>query len=167
MKRRGSVGLVMLLLVGGLLAIPVWLTYRAVQQEKANAALIAEVKKNDTAGVIAALKEGAAPNDRALPPDTHPFWQHLWDALRGRHRRTEEAPTALLVALMPRSDLVHGGSFLPPENPALIQALLNKGTEVNVLYQNKVSGWRDSPLILATTYNKRATIKLLLEYGPM
>src|SRR5579884_43621 len=113
MKRKRFLVLIILMLLACLVVIPVSLLYRQVQQEKANTALIAAAKNNDTTRVIAALKEGADANARDLPPDTRSFWQRLWDGLRGRRRRTEEAPTALLVALLPQQYNVE--HF--PENP--------------------------------------------------
>ncbi len=47
---------------------------------------------------------------------------------------------------------------------ALIKALLDRGAEVNVLYQYKELG-RVSPLVLAALYDKLATVRLLLEHG--
>src|SRR5689334_516208 len=108
MKRFRFLALLVLLILACLIVVPVCLAHRQKEQEKANAALNAATKNNDTAGVIAALNRGADANARDLPPDTRSFWKRIWEGLQGKHRESEQAPTTLLVALMSREGYQEG-----------------------------------------------------------
>ena len=66
MRLRRTAFFTLILLVG-LLAVPVVLTYREVRQEWLNHAMIAAVDRNDTGSVQDLLRAGAAPTLRCYP----------------------------------------------------------------------------------------------------
>jgi ankyrin repeat protein len=103
MKRihHKRVGLLFLLLMALLIAVPVGLTWRAVRQERLNQSLIAAVKRNDDRAVVSLLDQGADANCRDEPLRKFSLWETL----------------------------VQLG--LPPENHRLVGALLDHGAQVN------------------------------------
>jgi hypothetical protein len=73
MRRRRAALLTLLVLVG-LVAVPVVLTWREVKQEQLNHALIAAVDHNDAAEVRRWLRQGADPNAKDDFGETPLFW---------------------------------------------------------------------------------------------
>ncbi|HZO91879.1 MAG TPA: ankyrin repeat domain-containing protein [Chthonomonadaceae bacterium] len=110
--------------------VPSGLVYRQVQHEKANTALIAAVKNNDTAGVMAALNRGADINAKDMNGRTALEQAVVAENVEGvrilleRHANliipTSEGTSILSEAIRLRGDA--------PEEPALRQivALLKK-----------------------------------------
>jgi ankyrin repeat protein len=154
--RKKLIGLAILLVFLVSLGMAVKKVYRQLRQPDLNSALIAAVKKNNTAAVVALLLEGADPNSRDVPPDTRSMWLRLRDRFIWRPIRTISAPTALLVVL--GTDEQH---YYRQENVPLVKALLNAGAEVNV----KDGTYGRPPLIWAAEARKRNTSRVLLERG--
>jgi hypothetical protein len=80
--RRKRTALLTLLLLIGLIAVPVVLTWREVRQEQLNHALIAAVDRNEAAGVRRLLRQGADPNAQVHTDDKRSLWKQVWDRLR-------------------------------------------------------------------------------------
>jgi ankyrin repeat protein len=161
-RARKRIFLVTFLLITVLIGMPVWSVYRQVRQERLNRDLIAAIKKNNTAAAIALLNAGADAN--ALDHGKVPFsasqqliaWLYR---LRGRKATATFSvyPSALMAAslIYDRKD----SKVTPPENIAIIQALLDHGANPNADY------YGDHVLILAVYDGHTATARLLLDHG--
>jgi len=154
-SHKKLVGLLILLLFLVPLGIAVKKVYRENQQPELNRALIAAVKKNDTAAVVALLAQGADANARDVSPDTRSVWLRLRDRFAGKPHPTEYGPTVLILALVWDDDF----KFLP-ENVPLVKALLDAGSDVRAVDQADRMA-----LMWATMSGKRNTIQLLLDRG--
>jgi ankyrin repeat protein len=129
--------------------------YRELRQPELNAALIAAVKKNDTAATISRLQDGADPNARDLEPDTRSLWERLSDRFRGKPPRTNRGNSVLFVALpTPLRNSV------PSENIPLVEALLNAASDVNTVDQHG-----ETILMWAIKTGRPETVRLLLDRG--
>lgn len=151
--------------LGMLIAIPIVLTWRAVQREQLNRALIVAVENNETPAVIALLKQGADPNTRTQPPQQVSLWRLLLDQLSGRRRQSPApaSPTCLILALLPyRTD---GRRIYRLENLPLVQALLDHGADVNTKAQLGRYKVKTFPLAFAISSGRFATARLLLDRG--
>jgi hypothetical protein len=132
--------------------------WRQVRQKRLNRALIAAVKRTDDQAVVSLLNLGADANCRVDPPHRSAWWEELLQWVRDRRLRASHAPTPLLIALHSRR---HAGPFsYPPENIALIGALLDHGAQVNLSDESDAS-----PLYWALVGSKNATARLLLAHG--
>jgi hypothetical protein len=158
--RKKLIGLAILLVFLVSLGMAGKIVYRGVRQPELNNALIAAVKKNDTAAVVALLREEADANARDLPSDTRSMWWRVWDILRGKHLAVGPSPTALVVAL----DTDDGENF-PPENVPLVRALLDRGARVNTSGECGPYVCDSAPLLLAAEGDKQETVRLLLDRG--
>jgi len=136
-----------------LIGIPCFLTWREVRQERLNARLIVALQKFDTLTAIDLLKQGADANAHVTSQDTRSFWKRCLDVIGGRHRATPNGDPAILLAMMD-----HEGDA-PPDRPALLQALLDRGAEVNVKTEHG-----DTPLHLAVWHQETSSLRLLLAY---
>jgi ankyrin repeat protein len=161
-SHRKLLGFVILLLFVLPLGLSVAQAFREGRQQALNRALIAAIKNNDAKAVITALAKGANPNARDLQPDHRSAWQRLWDSLQRKRLQTDDAPTALLVALEMHLDvnLVKYQDVFPPENVPLVTALLDAGATANVAESNGTT-----PLMWAAMSKKRETVRLLLDRG--
>jgi hypothetical protein len=157
--RKRAVLLTLLLLIG-LLAVPVMLTWRQVRQERLNRSFLLAVRRNDTRAVLALLAQRANPDERELPSYTRSFWLTLLERLRGYQPKKDQFPTALLVALYWRRNALGAVVVPPPHNFALVKALVDSGANVNV---SDVSG--ATPLILAASRGQRDVVRYLVEQG--
>ena len=132
--------------------------YREVRGRSLNRSLIAAIRQNNTEMVISLLAEGADPNAKDVPSDPRSVWKRLWDQLRGQSSTqdpTAEPAPALLIALQANDDDV-----FPPDNIALVKALLDAGADANISDTNK-----NTPLRWAVLDARIGTIRLLLDRG--
>jgi ankyrin repeat protein len=163
MRPRARKRILLFLFLAVLIGLPVWIVYRQIRQERLNRDLIAAIKKNDTATVIALLNAGANPNaqDKGNVPVSASHVLLTWmDRLRGR-KSTDQTfyPSALMVASYNYAEQ-GDGSITPPENPALFKALLDRGADPNVSDE-----YGTTPLIKAASYGHTSTARLLLDHG--
>jgi hypothetical protein len=162
-RARKRTLLVTFLLLTVLIGLPVWSVCRQVRQERLNRELIAAIKKNDTATVVALLNAGADANAQDKG-DTQVSARHVlmtWmDRLRGR-KPTKKTfyPSALMIA---SGNYVgqRDGSVTPPENAALVKDLLDRGAYPNVRDEDG-----NTPLTMAASYGHTITARLLLDHG--
>jgi len=154
-SHKKLLGAVMLLLFLVPLSLAVKKVYRELKQPELNAALIAAVKRNDTAAVVSLLREGADANSRDFQPDMRSMWVRLWDTVLRKAVPIGNEHTALLVGL----GIYDGGEF-PADNPELIKALVDKGATANISDE-----FGRTPLIWAAMSSKRETVRLLLNRG--
>ena len=129
---------------------------RELRQEQKDRALITAVKANDAKAVVRLLKEGADANAKDVPLDRHPIWRKLWDCIRRRSKRSNNAPTALLLA-MPLTEQKTKSLSLPAgttvmwidwyhhrTDPAIARALLEHGSDPNVFARDGTSPLLDA-----------------------
>ena len=142
-----------------LLTAPVVLTWREWRQETLNRALIAAIKANAPQAVVHLLEEGADANTHDTPGDMPAFWQILYSGQF--RRRSEQTDTALVVTLDQHFNPAYGGdSWIPPRDVRILESLLHKGADSNVVTQNG-----RTPLILATMNAPEDFIRVLLAYN--
>jgi ankyrin repeat protein len=172
MHRRRTALLTLLLLIG-LIAIPVVLTWREVRQERLNHALVAAIDCNDTANgllrryVRHLLRIGADPNAEVIPIDTRPIWKRMWDLLR--HRRSPRPiadASALIMAVEWQPDLGLKGDlgligYGDADNVDMVMTLVTAGAQIN--RRGGHGDWRATPLIVAVTCEKWKTVQVLLD----
>jgi len=127
--------------------------YRKARQPEWNRALLVAIQQNDTPAVTSLLSEGADANADDPPPDRRLIWQRLWDRLRGKPLPPTGRPVALFWAVKVGSE--HGA---PPDNAAMVRALLDAGSTVNVADEYGIA-----PLMWAVVLKKRETVRMLLE----
>jgi ankyrin repeat protein len=153
-RKKSWAGLLLLLLL-----LPFGMTclqiYHENRQQARDRALLTAVQHDDIVAVRAALSQGADPNTGVLSSRSSSAWQRLWGRLQGETLPPDRPATALLIALAPHAD-----GKMPPENVALIEALLKAKARVNVVGIND-----ETPLMWAVQGQKRATVGLLLQQG--
>lgn len=158
-KRRKRAVIYLLGLLLALAAVPAWLFYAQVRQDRLDRALIAAIKRNDTSAVLSLLNQGADANARDLPDLRLSPWQLILMRLRGQRVSVPDALPALLVQLEVRESA--DGEFIHlPENVTITRALLEHGA--NPDGRDTESGW--SPLRFAVGYNYADTVQLLLAH---
>lgn len=160
MTRTGKIALLLTVIV--IVALLLGPARRQQEQQRRNRALFTAARGNDTRAVTTLLAQGADPNVQDETDCSGPcssLWSRVLRRLRGEPLRAETHPTVLLAALDWHNSLPGGPGF-PPENTALVKALLDKGAAVN-------SEWRGgiTPLMLAIMAGKRDTAALLLDRG--
>jgi hypothetical protein len=136
--RRKRTALITLLLLIGLIAVPVVLTWREVRQEQLNHALIAAVDRNDAANVRRLLRHGADPNAEVLPVDTRSVWTRLRDLIR-HHPIPSAAPSPFptwKAVAVHKPVLMEAIEWSPsdkadPDNVDTVKALADAGANVN------------------------------------
>jgi ankyrin repeat protein len=131
MKRtRRRTALLAFVLLVGLAAIPIGLTWREMRQERLNHALIAAIDQGNTGLVRHLLRQGADPNTATIwSDDKRPAWQRFLD-MGQRSPTSTVAPqeTALSKAIEWEPTAVESSSG---DKEALIQALVEAGADVN------------------------------------
>jgi hypothetical protein len=129
MNRRTRIAITSFVPLAVIAGVPVWLTWRAVRQEKLNHALIAAIEERKTDAIVSLLKQGADPNAREHSGGTLSIWQAFRNLfLRFRQRDTaapQEGNPALLVAFE-AVDL-----HFSDVDPHIISALLDAGANPN------------------------------------
>lgn len=156
-SRYKRFALVFLCLIVSLIVLTGWSVGRAVRQQRLDNDLIAAVKHNDAQVVATLLQQGADANTRDAG-GKQSLWNIVSAMMHGRHPLASTGPTALLVALEWRNVFFMSADE-PPENTAMIAALLKAGADLNV------RGQYGSPLSLAAEQDKRETVGLLLKWG--
>jgi ankyrin repeat protein len=177
--RRRRAALITLLILVGLLAIPVVLTWREVRQEGLNQALIVAADRNDTTGVRSLLKRGADPNVQVLPADKRPVWKRIWNMLQHRPNPSDSARDSDWTGpeIAHESVLMKAVEWYPTDstdvdNADTIDALAHAGANVNfrVTYLSPNPGlWNlvpvhTTPLIEAGRLGKWKTLQVLLAH---
>jgi hypothetical protein len=172
MRRRRTV-LLALLLLAGLVAVPVVLTWRQVRQEQLNHALIAAVDRNDVVNVRRHLCEGADPNAQVLPEDKRPFWKRLLDLLRQRPIPSDLSPPSIFVKPVIEPVLMKAIAWSPrsdsdDDNVDTVRALVEAGADVNFrvayLYQGSTTPFRIPLLLEAIDRSKWKVVHTLLDH---
>ena len=185
MRGKRLIFIAALLLMAFLVAGLGWLSYTPIHQNHLNSALIDAINLNDTQKALALLSAGADPNARDEPPQHLSLWRVMLDKLRGKRPATSTAPTALVVAvdrnpglpisiviikaLLDRGAVVNikgpdGFSPLqdavrnPLASDEVIEALLNKGADVNCDYNEM------PPLMIAAFMPRTRVLRLLLKH---
>jgi ankyrin repeat protein len=153
--RRHIAGLTTALLTSLVLGF----VYHQGRQARLDLALTEAIRSNDTRQVIALLNQGASANAIDDEPMHFSLLRKIEDRLYHRPLLYSTAESVLLSALDSRWDPDRKVS--PPlHNPALIQALLEKGADVNA---RNIDG--DTPLLMAVADENRDVIELLLDHG--
>jgi ankyrin repeat protein len=159
-NRRKLAALLALLLLAGLVAIPIGLTWREVRQERLNHALITAAWNYDTQGVTALLEKGADARAKVERNSKDPLWRQLWDRLRGQSHNT--AAVTALQASLEGHVLPYASSCLSsaPDRPSLVRALLDKGADIEVrdIYD-------ETPLMETIGNNAVDSASLLMDHG--
>lgn len=162
-KRRKLLFLLdfLLLLVG----LPFWWLHREIQHERDNAALIAAIKRNDTEAALKALERGADANARdlgAIQLTIGKRFRQLWDTLTGRKPAEDHdgKPTAILLLLEWKWKGQNFFPDCPPENTSILQALLQRGANPNVIDQEKLT-----PLHRAALADYPGYVSILVQHG--
>ncbi|MCW3098312.1 MAG: Ankyrin [Chthonomonadaceae bacterium] len=141
------------LLLFGFVALSVGRVWR---QTRLNQDLIVAVRHGDAFTERSLLDQGANANALDFPPKPLSLWQFLRNGMRpgpGAHKQTQ---TALLVAVKGPSEIAGP----PAENLPLVQALLDKGANINAKDEGDMTA-----LMSAAAYGHSATVKLLLLHG--
>lgn len=137
----------------------------SVRQARHNQALFRAIHANDAGAVRKALSDGADPNASYVPPSWQeqegPGWKRLWLRLRGGHYPRHSPAPALYDTICGWYDPAAGHSISPPENEALIAALLDGGANPNT----RGEGGAFPVLVMAASADRAATVRLLLERG--
>jgi ankyrin repeat protein len=160
--------LLLILLLGSLISIPAWRTYRDIRQRGLNRALIAAIKREDVSAGLAALNAGADPNSREDTSKPLSFWQSLrrMFSRMWTHRKSDSMQVsqsgwpALILALVQDEGDTNSGK--PVILSPLIQALVARGANINVRvrdYDNL------TPLLIAVQYEPDSTVEVLLDRG--
>jgi|SRR5579884_815691 len=162
---RGSlikrIGVSTTLLLFAFCAISFRMAYREIQQQKLNHALIAAIKQNDTQAALTLLAQGADPNSRDEPAPQLSLWRLLLDRLQGKHPASSDAETCLQIALeIHAADSNYPDSASPPDDPAVIKSLLDRGANPNTA---DPSG--ETPLMKAVTFDDEEVIEVLIKHG--
>jgi hypothetical protein len=132
------------------------LTYRAAQQERLNAALIAAVRERNASQVASLLEQGADPDACEVFADSRPFWKTWLDRLLGRPQNTSGSP-ALYLALgfrinPPNPKSLRRAGFAissHDSSPEIVAELLNhgarpeQGIQVGRKHLWSICGWQD------------------------
>jgi uncharacterized protein len=147
--------------------------YRVVQHRRLDERLIAAVKRIDAGAVRALLAHGADANAHDDAGRHLSLWTLLRDRLRGKPASVAQGPSALVIALQWQDN----NDDYPPENPALVGALLDYGANPNEqVTSDGGMGANPTPyhapvvgsltlLQLAILTGRRDTITLLLSHG--
>jgi ankyrin repeat protein len=170
MRRR--VALLIFLLLAGIIAVPLLLTWREVRQERLNHALIKAVDQDDVVAIRQWLHEGADSDAAVLPEDNRPFWKRLSDLLR---HTLHPAPTAYGSALLEAIRGYYPGfrdSDLDAKHYQIIQALVDSGANVNarVIGAPEDGRWyphqrpRTTALIEAASHSDWIAMQTLLDH---
>jgi hypothetical protein len=126
-RARQFAGLCATLLL--IVAVPVALTWHAVNQQRLDRDLIAAIQTHDEARAIALLDRGADANAHDNPQRAISFWQLLVETLQRKHSSVSHTPSALQLAFdwRPAAD-----SAIKPtiEDTPLIRALMKHGARL-------------------------------------
>jgi len=158
--RNKRANLIASLIVFGILGAGLgWIAYMPIRQERLNRALIVAIKHDRTRQALDLLAEGADANSRDEPLQYLSLWRLLVDELQGKQPADSMAPTALwLACYYGADDLIRKPA---PDNWHIIEALLERGAQVNVT--DKETG--ETPLLQAAILNKTKVCQLLVERG--
>jgi ankyrin repeat protein len=146
MRRRITVGLLLLLLLVGLVGVPGWLTYQDFRLHSLDKALESAIQENDAAAAKAALQRGANPNaclqdDSFLNVLRKPF----------QRQKASNAPCDTMLLLATQGPIV---------SPVIVKALIEHGAKVNM-----VGLYNHRPLTDAIDADSAATVQALLVGG--
>ena len=133
--RRQRAAILTLLLLTGLVAVLIMLTWWQMRQDQLNHALITAVNRNDTVLVRSLLSKGADPNAQVLPLDARPAWKRLFDRLRhGSAPASASEGTVLAGAISwhpPRDAAIYDINHdFERDNAGIVEALANAGADV-------------------------------------
>ena len=161
--RWKRLSLIMTLLLPAVLVAGLgWRIYATVRQERLNRALIAAIKQKQTKTALALLDAGADPNSPDKGSLYRSPWQLLMDKLHGKDPANlflyVPDDSALQVAVKGKVGFLSGQKEFF-DDPALVQALLDRGANVNVRDLDDAT-----PLINAVRLGRVQTVRLLLSH---
>jgi ankyrin repeat protein len=154
--RRKRVAVLAVLLLAGLLAVPVALTWRQVRQERLNQALIAAIRGRQQPKIASLLEQGADPNARMSaeqpgsqqsPPGFVATVKNGWNL---HNRPRQWTSTALRVAVQ-------------QGNLNAVRLLLDKGADPNARIGK--SGYTVLKTACSSQGPQLETMRLLLRHG--
>lgn len=164
-SRHKHIGLFACIFLVALFAAPVLLTWRAIQQDHLNRALLAAVKRNDAQTAILLLEQGADANTVDEPARKETLWQMVQNILHRRRRSPTGTVTAFHLALgwyKPRIATplpVRLVELKTPLNSRLVNAFLDHGADVNT----GINGI--TPLMLAVSQGDKSLVRRLMTDG--
>ncbi len=144
----------------GLSLLAAWPLYSIERRHDLDVALIAAIRIHDTRSVVSLLNQGADPNAQGALRKQDldlPLLQRLYDRITGRGPRPI-IRTALHLAL--GNPLNNANETIPPENAALIKALLDRGADPNFPNEDGLP-----PLLSAASLGEYEIATLLLDRG--
>jgi ankyrin repeat protein len=159
-----------------------WLTYAQAQREKATLALVAAVKRGDTADVRRLLERGADPNAREGGVKRVSMGQallDLWNRIRGRRSARANKGTPVLLLAAADADIVkllleHGADpnvrGMGGKTPLMIATSWANVRAAAYLLDHKADvnakdDYGDTALINSVTMSRSPLVRLLLEHG--
>ncbi len=141
------------------LAFGLWYNAPSHRQARANAHLRDAILHNDTRGVMEALAQRANPNAAYVFASSDDRNLTLWQRTKRIYYHVVPDPpvveSPLALAIMGNND-----RSVPPENAAIVEALLHRGAN-----PNDPNPPMDSLVADTSMMNKPATVNLLLQYG--
>ena len=136
-----------------------------IRQDRLNKNLLNAVEANDAQRVISLLDQGANPNSRKILDKKRSVLIILQTMFHLSKDDLNEDATPLLLALNPNFMTETNEDLEPPENVAMIEALLKHGANPNIGYRLRVNNQIFTPLYFAIFGHKKDTALLLLKYG--
>lgn len=137
----------------------------SVQQTRRNQALFRAIHANDAGAVRRAIAAGADPHAVYVPlswqEQRTPGWKRWWRRMNGVRYPRPKPVSALQEAVTGWHDPITQHWVTPPENIALIQALLDAGADAD----SRTDGSDTSLLSVAAFAARPATVRLLLKHG--
>ena len=136
-----------------------------IRQQHLNQTLFDAIRHNDTPAVCAALAQGANPNASFIPRSDYDRYttpkRRLLDWLHGQRLAPPDAIPALFEEIDWSGELPNGKYGFPPENVAIVEALLDAGADPN----SRGRGGTMPILVAATMAGDKATVNSLLDRG--
>jgi ankyrin repeat protein len=135
------------------IGFPVWLTWRAVRQEKRDRALVDAIGRCNVNAALSLLNSGADPNAQLSPNASPSFWHVLLAVLHGRRISPTTDKTALQLAVWEQAE-IHSARERHYKLLPVVQALLDHGADA-----------KKGGLMLAVSSDLTPIVRLLLEHG--
>ena len=126
-----------------------------IRQDRLNKNLLNAVEANDAQRVISLLDQGANPNSRKILDKKRSVLIILQTMFHLSKDDLNEDATPLLLALNPNFMTETNEDLEPPENVAMIEALLKHGANPNIGYRLRVNNQIFTPLYFAIFGHKK------------
>jgi ankyrin repeat protein len=160
--KRLRVLLYTILLVLVFIGLAAWPVLKQVRQNHLDQGFLAALQQGQPEEALAYLRQGADPILYEALQDQRPFWERVRGifSTRRSHSTYGNLPNPLHMAIAKFNGGALVGDTAPPENSALIAALLDRGVDPNAI---AYLSWH--PLALAAMRDRREAIRLLLQRG--